>query len=119
MSTRTPLEARPPRMEPLARLPVFFALAEKRAVVAGGNAAAAWKVELLAAAGATVHVFAVDVSDEMADIVANTPLVARHPRAIEAADFDGAALAVGAFEDDAEAAAFAALARHTGIPVNV
>jgi len=39
MSTRTPSEARPPRMEALARLPVFYALSGKRAVVAGGSAA--------------------------------------------------------------------------------
>ena len=58
MSTRTPVEARPPRMETLARLPVFYALTGKRAVVAGGSAAAAWKAELLAAAGATVDVYA-------------------------------------------------------------
>ena len=51
MSTsRTPSEARPPRMEPLARLPVFYALTGKRTVVAGASAAAAWKAELLAAA---------------------------------------------------------------------
>ena len=50
--TRTPSERRPPRMEPLARLPVFFALDGKRAVVAGGTPAAAWKAELLSAAGA-------------------------------------------------------------------
>ena len=31
MNTRTPSEARPPRMEALARLPVFYALAGKRA----------------------------------------------------------------------------------------
>ena len=49
---RTPVEARPPRMEALARLPVFFALAGKRAVLAGGTPAAAWKAELLSAAGA-------------------------------------------------------------------
>ena len=41
-----------PRMAALARLPVFFALDGKRAVVAGGSAAAAWKAELLSAAGA-------------------------------------------------------------------
>ena len=58
MNTRTPSEARPPRMEALARLPVFYALAGKRAVVAGGSAAAAWKAELLAAAGAAVDVYA-------------------------------------------------------------
>ena len=45
-------------MQALSRLPVFFSLAGKRVVVAGGNAAAAWKVELLAAAGAAVEVFA-------------------------------------------------------------
>ncbi len=60
MTTRTPVETRTPRMEPLARLPVFFALAGKRAVIAGGNAAAAWKAELLAAAGASVDVYAAD-----------------------------------------------------------
>ena len=38
---------RPPRIDSLARLPVFFALAGKRAVVAGGNTAAAWKAELM------------------------------------------------------------------------
>lgn len=53
---RTPSEAKPPRMEPLARLPLFFALEGKRAVVAGGNAGVAWKVELLSAAGASVEV---------------------------------------------------------------
>ena len=60
MNTRTPSEARPPRMEALARLPVFYALAGKRAVVAGGSAAAAWKAELLAAAGAAVDVYAAE-----------------------------------------------------------
>ena len=60
MNTRTPSEARPPRMEALARLPVFFALTGKRAVVAGGSAAAAWKAELLAASGASVDAYAVD-----------------------------------------------------------
>ena len=70
MNTRTPSEARPPRMEALARLPVFFALTGKRAVVAGGSAAAAWKAELLAAAGATVDVYAADPGEEMIEIAA-------------------------------------------------
>ena len=41
-------------MEPLSRLPVFYALAGKRVVLAGGTPAAAWKAELLSAAGAEV-----------------------------------------------------------------
>jgi uroporphyrin-III C-methyltransferase/precorrin-2 dehydrogenase/sirohydrochlorin ferrochelatase len=117
--TRTPSEARTPRMEALARLPVFYALAGKRAVVAGGSAAAAWKVELLAAAGAMVEVFAPNVSEEMAELASSTPDIVIHRRDIEPADLTNAVMAVGAFEDDGEAAAFAALARRAGVPVNV
>jgi uroporphyrin-III C-methyltransferase/precorrin-2 dehydrogenase/sirohydrochlorin ferrochelatase len=120
MTTRTPSEARTPRMEPLARLPVFYALAGKRAVVAGGSAAAAWKVELLAAAGAAVDVYADEQpSEELTDLARQTPTVRIHPREIEGADLERATLAVGAYEYDTEAAAFAALARHAGVPVNV
>ena len=118
MNTRTPSEARPPRMETLARLPVFYALAGKRAIVVGGSAAAAWKAELLAAAGAAVDVYATDPDEEMIEIAAQ-PSIAIHRRAITAGDFGGAALAVGAFEDEIEAGAFAALARRAGVPVNV
>ncbi len=118
MITRTPSEARTPRMEPLARLPVFFALGSKRAVIAGGSAAAAWKAELLAAAGAAVDVYATDPSDEMIEIAAQAS-VTLYRREIEAADFANTAMAVGAFENDSEAAAFAALARRAGVPVNV
>jgi uroporphyrin-III C-methyltransferase/precorrin-2 dehydrogenase/sirohydrochlorin ferrochelatase len=105
-------------MEPLARLPVFFALTGKRAVIAGGSAAAAWKAELLAAAGAPVDVYASDPSDEMIDIAAQVG-VAIHQRDIQPADFADAVLAIGAFENDREASAFAALARAAGVPVNV
>ena len=48
-ATRMPSEAHPKRMGALAKLPVFLDLADKRAVVAGGSAMAAWKAELLAA----------------------------------------------------------------------
>ena len=116
--TRTPSEARTPRMEPLARLPVFFALAGKRAAIAGGSAAAAWKAELLAAAGAAVEVYAPNPSDEMIDIAAQAS-ISIHRRVIEPLDFTNAALAVGAFENDGEAAFFAAMARAAGVPVNV
>jgi uroporphyrin-III C-methyltransferase/precorrin-2 dehydrogenase/sirohydrochlorin ferrochelatase len=117
MTSRTPTEARPGRMEPLACLPVFFALKGKRAVVAGGSAAAAWKAELLIAAGAAVEVYAADPGEEMCEI-ADEGGIAIHRRAIGPADFKGAALAVGAFDSD-EASAFAALARRSGVPVNV
>jgi uroporphyrin-III C-methyltransferase/precorrin-2 dehydrogenase/sirohydrochlorin ferrochelatase len=121
MNTRTPSEARPPRMEALARLPVFFALAGKRAVVAGGSAAAAWKAELLSAAGAAVDVYAPEPSEEMIEIAAQPPRgpVTIHRRAIADADAGGCALIVGACADDREAAALVAFARCAGVPVNV
>jgi uroporphyrin-III C-methyltransferase/precorrin-2 dehydrogenase/sirohydrochlorin ferrochelatase len=108
-------------MTELARLPVFFALAGKRAVLAGGTQAAAWKAELLSAAGATVDVFASEVSDEMRAMAAEPPAgaIVLKARQWEARDFAGGAIAIGAFDDDVEAARFAAAARAAGVPVNV
>ncbi|MGB6534542.1 MAG: NAD(P)-dependent oxidoreductase, partial [Xanthobacteraceae bacterium] len=57
-------------MAALSQLPVFLALGGKRAVVAGGSHAAAWKAELLAAAGAHVEVFAVAPEEEMRALAA-------------------------------------------------
>ena len=60
-------------MEPLARLPVFLALDGKRAVVAGDGPAAAWKAELLSAAGADVVVFAECPCEELHALAAQPP----------------------------------------------
>src|SRR5215470_8340005 len=118
---RLPADLRPPRMDALARLPVFLALEGRRAVVAGGDAATAWKAELLSAAGANVEVFAAAPADELVGLAAHPPrgAVTIHRRAITADDFAGAAVAVGAFADDGDAAQFAATARARGVPVNV
>ena len=77
---RKPRETKPLRMSALARLPVFLALEGKRAVVAGATPAAAWKAELLSAAGANVDVYAIDVSDEMLQLVADPPRQFRSDR---------------------------------------
>ena len=65
-----PSPAHPPRMQALARLPIFLVLAGKRALVAGNGAPVAWKAELLAAAGADVAVFAERPCEELRTIVA-------------------------------------------------
>jgi uroporphyrin-III C-methyltransferase/precorrin-2 dehydrogenase/sirohydrochlorin ferrochelatase len=119
--TRTPAEIRSTRIGALARLPAFFALENKRAVVAGGSLAATWKAELLSAAGARVEVFAPAPSEEMLALAAAPPrgAVIVHERAWGAGDFTGAAIAVADCADDNEAAAFAAAARAAGVPVNV
>src|SRR3954451_5116269 len=120
-ASRSPVETPPPRMAALARLPVFFALAGKRAVLAGGTPAAVWKAELLSAAGAQVDVFAAEGSDEMRTLGEEPPAgtIVIHSRVWEAQDFVGAAIAVGAFENNNEAERFAAAARAAGAPVNV
>jgi uroporphyrin-III C-methyltransferase/precorrin-2 dehydrogenase/sirohydrochlorin ferrochelatase len=118
---RTPIETRQPRMEALARLPVFLALNGKRAVVAGGDTPSVWKAELLSAAGATVDVYAAEPSEELLALVqeASHGTIELHRRRWQASDFAGAAIAIGGCADDEEAADFAAAARAIGVPVNV
>ena len=110
-----------PGIAAISRLPVFFALAGKRAVVAGGRAAAAWKAELLSAAGARVEVFAPAPCEEMRALAGTPPRgpIAIHKRGWAPADFAGAAIAIADCVDEAAAADFAAAARRAGVPVNV
>ncbi|HXW24000.1 MAG TPA: bifunctional precorrin-2 dehydrogenase/sirohydrochlorin ferrochelatase, partial [Xanthobacteraceae bacterium] len=118
----SPIRSEPPpaRIAPLARLPLFFKLDGRRALVAGGSAAAAWKAELLAAAGARVDAYAPDPCAQLLALADAAPgAVAIHRRAWAPADCAGAAIAVGACNDDDEAARFAAAARAAGVPVNV
>ncbi|HTC06643.1 MAG TPA: siroheme synthase CysG [Xanthobacteraceae bacterium] len=118
---RTPAEIRTTRIGALARLPAFFALDNKRTVVAGGSPAATWKAELLSAAGANVEVFAAAPSEEMLALAATPPrgAVLLLDRIWTSDDFAGAALAVADCVDDEEAAQFAAAARAASVPVNV
>jgi uroporphyrin-III C-methyltransferase/precorrin-2 dehydrogenase/sirohydrochlorin ferrochelatase len=108
-------------MAPLARLPAFFALENKRAIVAGGSPAAAWKAELLSAAGAHVEVLAALPSEDMLALAGAPPrgAIAIHRRDWTADDLRSAAIAVADCVDDEAAAEFAAAARAAGVPVNV
>jgi uroporphyrin-III C-methyltransferase/precorrin-2 dehydrogenase/sirohydrochlorin ferrochelatase len=119
-----PLNKTPVRMEPLAKLPVFWALEGKRVVVSGATDSAMWKAELLAACGASVEIYAEAYDGGFDQLLARTP---DHPaasftlyrRSAVPADFDGAVLAVGDCKDTAEARAFSMAARAAGVPVNV
>jgi uroporphyrin-III C-methyltransferase / precorrin-2 dehydrogenase / sirohydrochlorin ferrochelatase len=119
--SRTPAEIRATRIGPLSRLPAFFALEGKRAVVGGGSAAAAWKAELLSAAGASVDVLAPQPGEDMLALAGSPPrgAICIHERRWTDADFAGAAIAVADCADDDEAQKFAAAARAAGVPVNV
>ncbi len=105
------------RMGRLAKLPIFLGLQDKRAVLAGGSAAACWKAELLEAAGAVVHVYALVLSPELTERL--SPRIIHHARPWAMDVFDGAAIALADIDDDAEAHAFYCAGRAAGVPVNV
>ncbi len=112
---RVPVAA-PARIAPLPNLPLFHRLAGRKAVVAGASAGAAWKAELLAAAGADVTVLAGEGRACFDEVAAPLTIL---DRGWEPADLAGAALAVGDFGDKDEALRFAAAARAFGAPVNI
>lgn len=108
----------PARVEPLSVLPVFFDLNGKRVLVAGGSDPAAWKAELLAAAGAHVNVAARELEDEMARLV-KAGAVHHLPQEWTSDLLEGCALAVADEGDSERAQAFVDAARIAGVPCNV
>lgn len=120
--SRKPAEAAPARLEALAKLPVFLDLAGKRAIIAGGSAAAAWKAELIAAAGADVHVYAAEPGPDMIALAgrgAASGSIKLDARPWSVDVMAGSAIAVADAADEAEAQAFWCAARAAGVPVNV
>lgn len=119
---RRPSKAKSKRIGALARLPLFFALQGKRALVAANGIGAVWKVELLAAAGASVDVYAPKPGTDLLELAADQEFagkIAIHTRDWSPKDLAGSAIAVGTFKTDDEAAAFAQAAHSGGVPVNV
>jgi uroporphyrin-III C-methyltransferase/precorrin-2 dehydrogenase/sirohydrochlorin ferrochelatase len=117
--TRKPDEVSSNLMQPLETLPVFYPLAGKRVVVIGDGEGAAWKVDLAAATGAQVDVFARDPCEKLLEIANGRDNVQLHARAAGPADFEGAALAFGATLDDAEADAARQAADAAGVALNL
>ena len=105
-------------MSELAVLPVFFALAGKRVVLAGASERAVWKAELLHATGAAVDIYAAAPCHEMRELLPLCPRLTLHERAWTPEDLRGAAVALLDTLDDGEAEAFQAAARAAGVPMN-
>ncbi len=101
------------RIAPLAVLPVFFDLRGKRVVVIGGTEPATWKIELLAAAGAHVDVYATKVCEDLHHLEGD---IALHCRPWKPSDLAGAALAIADLE---KPTAFIAAAKAHAVPYNV
>ncbi|ASP36499.1 SAM-dependent methyltransferase [Labrenzia sp. VG12] len=113
---------RPPRVEALASLPLFFRLDGRKVVLAGGTEAAGWKAELLAASGASVHIFAEELDEGFAALLekggAGGTFI-HHRQPWSATSFEGATLAIADAGSEGEAQAFYCAARAAGVPVNV
>ncbi len=109
-------------MGELACLPVFFQLKGQKVLVAGGTDAAAWKAELLAAAGAEVHVYADTLEPAMARLLhagSVSGSLVHHSSRWDACSFAGMTLAIADAETDEEARTFYDAAKAAGVPVNV
>lgn len=119
--SRQPSEAAAPRIKPLGVLPVFFDLTAKKTIIANGTEAAAWKAELLAAAGARLHVVspAHALSDEMRALIERDANIVHHDREWTPDCLIGSAVAICDAEDDAEAERFEAACRAAGAACNV
>ncbi|HYA79600.1 MAG TPA: NAD(P)-dependent oxidoreductase, partial [Methylocystis sp.] len=117
--TRTADEIPYERMQPLERLPVFFDLAGKRVVVFGETEAVAWKVDLLAAAGAVVEALGPAPCAALREVAAARENVTILARGWTAQDFMGAAMIVAAAADEPEAHSLAQAAKAAGAPVNI
>lgn len=109
-------------MAALATLPVFYKLQGEKVLLAGGTDAAAWKAELLAAAGADVHIFAEQLDPGFAALIA-VPSVSGtftwHQRNWSKDNFEHMQIAVCDAQSEGEAQAFFCSARSAGVPVNV
>lgn len=113
-------ERRTARIGKLAVLPVFFDLQGENVLVIGGTEAAAWKAELLAAAGARVLIHAPHLSAGFEKLVAQSP---EHfcLRATDQwdSDFANVKLIVCDAADAAEAKRVRSIASLYGLPVNI
>lgn len=115
-------DGRSARIRPLATLPVFLSLENRRVLLAGGTEAAAWKAELVAAAGAEVHVYSEAFDPAMEKLLTAGSIrgcFVRHDRLWSEGSFEGAALAIADATTNDEAVAFRDAARAAGVPVNV
>ncbi len=110
------------RMAALATLPVFYKLQGRKVLVAGGSEAAAWKAELLAAAGAEVHVYADALDPVFAELISAPDVSGSYvwqQRPWSADSFDNAQIAICDAQSEGEAQAFYCAARAAGVAVNV
>lgn len=111
--------SRPERIGALDVLPVFLRAAGRRFVVAGESDAAAWKVELLGAAGANVALFSAEPCAALLALADTDARIVLHRRRWRADDFRDALAVIAEAASNEEAARIRSAARSAGVPLNV
>ena len=112
--------SRKQRIDALSVLPVFFDLNGKNVVVIGGTDAAAWKAELLGAAGANVLVHAVCLTADFKTLIAGSPHSFQHRQQQNlATDIADATLVICDAPTQTAAQLIRNIAKLHGVPVNV
>jgi uroporphyrin-III C-methyltransferase/precorrin-2 dehydrogenase/sirohydrochlorin ferrochelatase len=106
------------RIAPLATLPVFFKLKQRKVVLAGDSEGAVWKAELLAASGAALSIFTT-TPDLFSALIARHDAITLNQRAWQADDLEGAVIALADVENDQEAKHFVDAAIVAGAAYNV
>ncbi|MDD2868605.1 NAD(P)-dependent oxidoreductase [Neomegalonema sp.] len=102
-------------MNEMKAFPLFVKVEGERALILGGGEEAARKARLLLKSCVKIEVFAADLNEELAALVAS----GRATRLARESDLQGARVAFVATGDEAEDARLAALARAGGALVNV
>lgn len=98
--------------------PVFLDIADKKCIVVGGGEVAARKVKRLLDCGAHVYVISPELNLELAALKKDQR-ISHIPSAYESKDIHGAALVIGATDDEKTNLAISRDAREKGIAVNI
>lgn len=105
-------------MKILKYYPVFWNISGKKCVVVGGGEVAQRKVTRLLDCGAKVSVVSPVLTQELI-LLKDKNIITHHAREYSAEDIAGAALVIGATDDDVINAAVSSDAIKKGIPVNI
>lgn len=114
-----PREEFSPLLADLAVLPVFFDLKGKRVILQGASDAAAWKCELLRAAGAQIDLYSSFPCGRLQQIAEQTPDLRLFRRKVCAGDFQAAVLAIAEAASPEDGLEFAGFAKQAGVITNI
>ena len=100
-------------------LPVFLNIKQRDCLVVGGGEIAVRKIRLLLRAHARIHVVSPAISEELSNLLLQSPVITHTAESFRPDHLQDRALAIAATNDHEVNQAVSAAARKAGIPVNV